>query len=455
MFINPKLVVLKNRLQIDSQIIATLAFRFWGVFSGGITLLLIPFLMGSVEQGYYFTFASILALQVFFELGFGQVIIQFVAHEATSVQQDLNGGYAGDANAMSRLYTLTKLLRKWYRVAGVLFLVSVNLIGVWFFKGNELPLQSWLFPWIVLVTATAYNLSISWRLSFIEGFGLVKEVGVLRLIQSIAGFCTMWMALALGAQLWVVAIVPAAAAICTTYWLKQSQASKLLPSIENQASVTLVPNIWSREILPFQWRIAVSWISGFFIFQLFTPIVFKNYGAIESGRIGLAITVFNSVTTVSIAWVSAKVPAIAQLLAQGKRVEASHRFKQLARISVCFAVIAACAVVMGAEAVAHWNAKIHARLPSLSVMMALAVASIANCFVISCALFMRAHKEEPMLNQSIVMALTTLVAVFVSKSYGTGPIMWSYTLLCVGLSVPWTILILQRRYYVSNAKSQS
>ena len=451
MLTSPKTSVLKKRLQIDSQIIATLAFRFWGVFSGGVTLLLIPFLMGSVEQGYYFTFASILALQVFFELGFGQVIIQFVAHEASSLKEGLNSEDTDSAHAMSRLYTLSKILNKWYRIAGVLFLISVNLVGVWFFKGNELPLQQWLFPWMILVTATAYNLSISWRLSFIEGFGLVKEVGVLRLTQSMVGFCIMWMALVLGAQLWVVALVPTAAAICTTSWLKQSQAARLLPNIEEQTSLAMVPKIWSREILPFQWRIAVSWISGFFIFQLFTPIVFKNYGAVESGRIGLGITVFNSVTTVSIAWVSAKVPTIAQLLAQGKRLEASYRFKELARVSVLFAVIAAVAVVVGGEMLSQWSTKIQARLPSFSVMAALALASIANCFVISCALFMRAHKEEPMLNQSVVMALATSVAVFVSKSYGTGPIMWSYTALCVGLSVPWTILILKRRYYVSGA----
>lgn len=31
---------------------------------------------------------------------------------------------------------------------------------------------------------------------------------------------------------------------------------------------------WKTEIWPLQWRIALSWLSGYFIFQLFTPILF-------------------------------------------------------------------------------------------------------------------------------------------------------------------------------------
>ena len=32
---------------------------------------------------------------------------------------------------------------------------------------------------------------------------------------------------------------------------------------------------------PFQWRIAVSWIAGYFSLYLFTPVTFGVYGPIE------------------------------------------------------------------------------------------------------------------------------------------------------------------------------
>lgn len=434
-------------LHVDAQIITTLIFRFWGVLSGGVTLILIPLFMGPVEQGYYFTFASILALQVFFELGFGQVIIQFVAHEEAMIERE-GGMVTPSGQAFYRLHTLANTLKKWYWIASILFFLCVNVVGVCFFQDSELRWHNWLFPWMLLCLSTAYNLGLSWRLSFLEGFGLVKEIGILRLCQSSIGFVLMWVLLVTGFQLWIVAAVPTIAAFCTTIWLARSEIAKILGTIENAKGVARVPGIWFKEILPFQWKIAVSWISGFFIFQLFTPIIFKNYGAVESGRVGLAITVFNSVTTVSIAWVSAKVPAIARLLALGARHEASRMFKRLAQVSVSFSLVAAVAVVLGAELASTWSTRIHDRLPELSVMIALACASVANCFVISCALFMRAHKEEPMLLQSVVMACVVLVAVLLSVPYGIGEIMWSYSALCIFLSVPWTLFIVRERYFL-------
>jgi hypothetical protein len=33
---------------------------------------------------------------------------------------------------------------------------------------------------------------------------------------------------------------------------------------------------WWKEVWPFQWRIAISYACGFFIFQLFNPVLFST-----------------------------------------------------------------------------------------------------------------------------------------------------------------------------------
>lgn len=48
----------------------------------GVASVFTSFLTG-VEQGFYYTFGSILALQVFFELGLTGIMTQYVAHEAS------------------------------------------------------------------------------------------------------------------------------------------------------------------------------------------------------------------------------------------------------------------------------------------------------------------------------------------------------------------------------------
>ena len=42
-------------------------------------------------QGYYYTFTSLIALQVFLELGFSIVVTQFASHEWANLNLDKNG----------------------------------------------------------------------------------------------------------------------------------------------------------------------------------------------------------------------------------------------------------------------------------------------------------------------------------------------------------------------------
>ena len=39
---------------------------------------------------------------------------------------------------------------------------------------------------------------------------------------------------------------------------------------------------WKHEIWPFQWRIAVSWMSGYFIFDLINPVAFYFCGPVDA-----------------------------------------------------------------------------------------------------------------------------------------------------------------------------
>lgn len=62
--------------------------RMWSALAGPLTILLIATRFSKVEQGFYYTFSSILALQVFFELGLLTVLAQFAAHEFAFLSWD-------------------------------------------------------------------------------------------------------------------------------------------------------------------------------------------------------------------------------------------------------------------------------------------------------------------------------------------------------------------------------
>ena len=82
---------LLHRAGIDFHVLATLLSRGWSVVAGAVTVLLVPFWLTTTEQGFYFTFSSLLGMQILFELGLGQVIIQLVGHDAAKLRY-IEGG---------------------------------------------------------------------------------------------------------------------------------------------------------------------------------------------------------------------------------------------------------------------------------------------------------------------------------------------------------------------------
>lgn len=426
---------------LDAHVLAMLLQRSWSVLAGGITVLLLPLCLDSTRQGYYFTFASILALQVFFELGMSQVVVQFVAHEAAHLRQGIDGRYEGEAESLGRLKVLTTQLRGWYIAASFLFVIIVSGIGWALFRDGGLGWLQWAPAWLVLVIATGINLNFSWKTAMVEGFAKVRDIARLRLQQSIVGFVLMWVGLVGGAGLWVVVVVPLVAAVTTAIWLRSGAVAPIF-----QIQLTSPPKktiSWRHDILPFQWRIAVSWISGYFIFQLFTPLMFRHAGAEEAGRIGLAITVFSTISVLGMSWVNAKAPYLAMLIARRESKVLLQQFKFVALRS-----IVATGMLCGLFMLVVWcgiqfDIPLVNRISSLPVIWCLALVTVANCAIFSAAIFMRAHREEPMLAQSVVCGLLIAIGSWYFSKNGPFQMMLSYVMIVVIVGLPWTLWILK------------
>ena len=61
---------LLNRLEVDRAVFFALLARGWQFLTGPVTLLLIAHYFTPQEQGFYYTFWSVVGLQTMFELSF-------------------------------------------------------------------------------------------------------------------------------------------------------------------------------------------------------------------------------------------------------------------------------------------------------------------------------------------------------------------------------------------------
>lgn len=421
---------------LDFHVLFTLAFRAWSVVAGGLTTVLLPLWLSPVQQGFYYTFSSLLALQIFFELGLNQVLIQIVGHEVAHLNLDKTGSFKGDIERISKLAAIRRLIRVWYSVAALLFAVAAAFAGLFFFSSEgNLPAKEWQPLWLLLVGATAVNLMLSPRLAFLEATGRVGHVANLRLQQSVMGYIFMWLLLLVGAQLWVAAVVPCLSAIATSIWLcKEGRSFNLLSAVSPSERFS-----WRADIFPMQWRIAISWISGFFIFYCFTPFVFMHQGAVAAGKFGMAVTIFTAVSTVGMSWVTAKAPELAMLISKQERHELNQLFKQVFLRSFVFTTVLATTVVAAAFIIKKVGAPLMERIADPPILALLALVCIINCAVFSLATYMRAHKEEPMLPVSIVTGLMTISVVYFGSAESVLKMTFLYACVTGFISLPWTI----------------
>lgn len=430
---------------LDAQVAATLVLRSWSVLAGACTVLLIPRWLGQVEQGYYFTFSSLLALQIFFELGLSQVVVQIVSHEFAHLSAAPDGRISGDDHRLAKLAELMRLLRRWYFVAAVAFALAVGAAGAFFFSlQGTLPAGEWLGVWLSVALLTGANLYLSIWLTVLEGCGKVADVARLRTRISVFGYAGMWACLALGASLWSILLLPLTTVVMTAMWLRRS--AEPLRDLVSSQTPGAASFSWRRNIFPFQWRIAVSWVSGYFIFQIFTPLTFAKHGPVEAGRLGIAMAIFSALLTVGMSWVNAKLPAMGALVSRSERQALNVLFWSVTKRSLLFVICSVAAVVVGLYVLRSLNPPLASRVADLPVVLCLGIATVANCLVYAAAGYMRIHIEEPMLWVSISSAVATIAAAAFMIDLGVFPMMASYAAVAALLALPWTLRLFATYY---------
>src|ERR1700693_1347299 len=140
---------IREVLGIDRAIGFTVLARFWSSAAGLVTVALIARFLSPAEQGYYYTFGSLVALQIVFELGFSYVILQLASHERAELSISIDYEISGAPTAHARLASVIQKSVRWYSVAAMLMAAILLPVGYYFFYLHEHAGQtvSWKLPW--------------------------------------------------------------------------------------------------------------------------------------------------------------------------------------------------------------------------------------------------------------------------------------------------------------------
>ena len=393
---------------IDRAIGYTILARGWSSLAGLVTVAFIARTLTGAEQGYYYTFGSLVALQLIFELGFSVVILQLATHEAAHLVLHQDGRILGDARGQARLASILQKAVRWYTVAAIA-MGCVLLPAGWHFFSSSGGSTAWRGAWCAVVAASCFTFQVDPVFSFLEGCGFVSRVALTRFTQALLGSMLAWTAFLMHHGLYAPALLIAGQAIAGGYflWTRRALLRNLLRMRPGKHAID-----WGAEVWPFQWRIAVSYASGFLIFQLFNPVLFKFFGPTVAGQMGMSLNIANALASVAIAWINTKAAPFGAMIARREFEALDGLFfrsaAQTLLLCVCGSVLVWTASVM---LLRHGVPFAHRLLPPLPFALLLATMCL-NQAVASMAMYLRAHKQEKFLLNSVLggllVALSTL-----------------------------------------------
>jgi O-antigen/teichoic acid export membrane protein len=426
---------MRRVLGLDRAIGFTILARFWSGAAGILTVGLIARFLSPAEQGYYFTFGSLVALQIIFELGFSYVILQMASHERAhlSISDDLE--ITGDPIAHARLASVIQKSVRWYSVAAVLLAVALVTAGFQFFSTHQHLGQTvaWRLPWCCVALMATLTFQIDPVLSFLEGCGFVPNIAHLRFSQAIVGSLLAWTALVLHHGLFAPAMIIAGTAGTSIVWLF-GKRRLVLGLLRHHPGANRID--WFKEVWPFQWRIGISYLCGYFVFQLFNPVLFAFRGPVAAGQMGMSLSLANALQSVAFSWISTKSAPFGALIARKEYSRLDQLFFRAIMQSLVVCIAGVLVVWFGCIYINLHHLRFAQRLLGPTSLGLLLLSAPINAIIFGEAYYLRAHKQEKFLLNSVVGAMLVAVSTyFLGRAYGAaGIVIGSLCLNIFGLA---------------------
>ncbi len=391
--------------------------QLWRLISGPLLLLFIPYYLSAEAQGYWYTFISLAALAVFADMGFSAILMLFASHEFANLKFNSDSTLKGEIAYIERLATLWVFALKWSGMMAFLVFPIVLAIGFYILSGKSLTVE-WAWPWVIYGMASVLVFINSMALSFVEGCDSVGDIQKIRLKVSMVNVGATLLLLLAGASLYALAFSLLLASMAGSAMIlrKYRQLFKQLANTANEARYD-----WFKEVAPLIWRYSVSWVSGYFVLSMFAPLAFHYYSPVEAGRVGLSIAVCTAMFAISNIWITVVTPKINMFVARKDYVSLNRIFFRhllLAALTYLCGMLALCVMIMYIGD----KIPIAGRLVGPAALVYLALGWFFQLLINALAVYMRAHKEEPLvmasfLNGIYVGGTTLLIAIFLPFEY--------------------------------------
>lgn len=385
---------------VNGDVIFSLANSLIGLIKGPIVMLFIPLFLSPEVQGYWYTFGSLSALSVFADLGFATIVGQFSAHEFAHLRFDDKKQFIGDDVNLERMSSLYKFVLKWAGAVCIIAFPIIFIVGFFILRTHEAGVD-WIIPWIIMIATSGFNFVSKISLTFFEGCGQIKNVQINNCICSILTAGTTIGMLAGKCNLYALVIPNLVNAIVSVSLMIAVFHKPIIQLLKKKINYKFN---WSKSFLKLIWKYALSWSSGYFIFQIFTPLAFLVYDPVQAGKIGITITLIQACFNISIIWTNVLVPKI-------NMFTASRNFSQSEKLCLRGGILSTGTYLIGSFIILITIGVFQSKVELFQRFMGIVPISMFLCGYLlqipinNIAIYGRSHKQEPFLIISLINAL--------------------------------------------------
>lgn len=428
-----------NLFGLNRVVLYSIVLKIWQAGSGLLGLILISLYFPPEIQGYYYTFASLVSLQSFVELGLYIVINNFASHEWSKLNLAKDGSIMGDQQALLRLVSLGRFVFKWYSIAAIIFIIVIGAFGYWFLEKKQTVGIEWQIPWILHIIFSAVLMWCMPFLSLLEGCDQFYTVTKFRIFQALVSNTFFLIAIFSGALLWAAPILTSVGAFACIYYLLVDRRHFFKVFFINKNVNQLH---WRNEIFPMQWRLAVLGVINYFIFSLFTPVMFHYHGAVIAGQMGMTLQLINAVQSIAIVWISVESPRFGSYVAKRQFSQLDITWKKATLYSVSFMGVGLLILQSVLYMMTVAKLEIVNRILPISSFVLLSAGGVFALLGHCLAVYLRAHLKEAFMQVGLLTGLLMGLMVWqLGAKYGSLGASASYFFVMACVSYPLAYVI--------------
>jgi len=418
---------------LAKTVVINYAAKLWTMLAGVVSIWFVARYTSASEQGLYYTINSILALQIFIELGFNYAVVRVIGYKYGQLKEGL---VISNVEKIFHHREIAALCARFFRHSIVISLLAVIILApvgwIYFYWLGETSV-TWQL-WVSLVVFAGLNIFFNTVLSVIEGLGLTAEIALVRLWQATTlGLC-LWLGLMFGAKLQALLWANAASALLVAVLVGTRFRQVFLGAY--RARGTTLSSTDRSALRGYMKKIAVSGVAGYLIFQVFTPLITFYSGPVDAGRFAMTLQIITSLNIFGLVPLTSSAPKLGQLIGSGATRDALTLFKRILNASSALMVVV-CIGLAAALAIAerHGFAMVDRVLP-FGLFGMMLISSIANHVVFSLATYLRSFLDDPFWILSIISALIGAIGAYIGvQRWGYMGAVYVYFINCslVGL----------------------